>query len=389
MKSIKAIVPAIFLIASILACASPVGTQQVNQAATIAAQTLQALTPASPSTSSLLPHPLYFLNNDKTRLLQIYRLDKDGKTLQQITFEPLAVGNYDVSPLDGSVAYVSNNQLIWVDVNGAGRRVLVDGGTLNNQNRITNTVSSPVWSPDGKTLAFGYNGLNFYTVDSGAIKNVLINEAESTGIPRAIYSPNRYSPDGSKLLINVSYMELGTMGIYIPAANSLAKLTRPDGGIFCCNIAWMPDGSGIYGANATTGMVKSGLMYANASNATVNDLLPGTGPDGNYNYVDAPIIGPDGKLYFFFNNTKDNFNAHTPLYMVRSNTDGVTDRTQLRADAFQNVNEILWSPDASFAILAYAPTQDVMDGGQATIEYVDGRPAVTLASFVLNMKWGK
>src|SRR5687768_15166007 len=114
------IVLALFLmIALSLACANPVGGNAPGNVETIVAATLQALTataatPEDPA-PSLLPHALYFLNNDGAGLAQIFRLDKDGMTVTQITFEPANVDNYDVSRLDGSVVYVTNNQLLTVN----------------------------------------------------------------------------------------------------------------------------------------------------------------------------------------------------------------------------------------------------------------------------------
>src|SRR5512143_4135720 len=137
---------ALMLVLASAGCAGvpfPFPPQQLDQAATAVAQTLAAIPaptepatpmPAQPSPAptpssvpDLLPHSLYFLRNDKAGLLQVFRLAKDGKTLQQITYEPAPVGSFDVSPLDGSVAYGSNNQLLLVDNNGSGRRILVDG----------------------------------------------------------------------------------------------------------------------------------------------------------------------------------------------------------------------------------------------------------------------
>ena len=401
---------------TVLACALPsLATPPAIPVATVVAQTMQALsalatptaspaatsvptqlaspTSVSTTTSDVLPHSLYFLNNDKGGLVQIFRIERDGKTTSQITFEPSNVDSYDISPKDGSIAYVSNNQLLLVDANGAGRRVLVDGGAINENNRLSNTVGSPVWSPDGKTIAYAEDGLNFYALDSGAITQVLKNDFDtSAGFlqVRAIYSPVRYSPDGSKLLITISYLENGTMGIYFLANKTMMKLNRPDGGMFCCNTSWTPDSGGVYAASPTTGMIDSGLLYANASNGAVSILLPGAAPDGTYNFADAPLVGPDGKLYFFFNNLPQiPTSGHTPLYMVKSESDGVTGRTQLKPDLFQNINEILWAPDASLAVAAFASTQDVYDGGEAEIVYPDARPNVVLTSFALQMKWGQ
>jgi len=417
--SIKVLTALVLLTAVMLACALPVAPSQANTAATVVAQTMQALslatsqasplpspastatgTPASASTTSTvpgtgsnpLPHSLYFLNNDKSGLVQIFRLERDGQTLHQVTFEPASVDNYDVSPKDGSVAYVSNNQLLWADANGAGRRLLVDGGPVDDNHRFTNSVGTPVWSPDGATVAFGYDGLNLYAMSTGVVNKVLENKIDtSAGFPvvRDLYSPFRYSPDGSKLLINIGFYEGGTFGIYHPSDNTLLNFTRADGGTVCCDVEWVSDGSGLYAANPTLGIVESGLWYINPVDGKVSTLLPGAAPDGSYNFADAPQVGSDGKLYFFFNNLPAiPAGGHTPLALVRSGSDGVTGRTQLKPDTFENVNEVLWAPDASLAVVAFAPAQDVVQGGQAEIVYPDARPNVLLSSFAEELRWG-
>src|SRR5512143_598278 len=197
MTRLRILSASLLLLAAALACDLPFGAAPLDQAATAVVQTLAAFSsptpPASPlptqppsasPTPSLLPHSVYYLNNDKAGLLQVFRLEQDGKTLRQVTFEPAPVDSYDVSPVDGSVAYGSNNQLYVVDANGAGRKLLVDGGPVDDNNRFTNSVGVPVWSPDGKTIAFSHGGLNFYTLATGAISKTLENKIDnSAGFP--------------------------------------------------------------------------------------------------------------------------------------------------------------------------------------------------------------
>ena len=93
-------------------------------------------------------------------------------------------------------------------------------------------MGTPVWSPDGATIAFSYDGLNLYALSTGVVNKVLENQIDtSAGFPvvRDLYSPSRYSPDGSKLLINIGFYESGTFGIYHPADNTLLRITRADG----------------------------------------------------------------------------------------------------------------------------------------------------------------
>jgi hypothetical protein len=392
------------LAAAIMACASPLAPATLVPAETGVALTLQAMaaaaTPAPSDTPAplptavpdMLPHALYFINRDGGGLWQIFRLEADGRSLHQITFEPLNVDVYDVSPSDGRVAYVTNNQLYLVDAAGAGRRLLIDGGPVDDNSRWTNSVGSPVWSPDGRTLAFSHGGLSFLDPETGALSKVLQNQIDtSPGFPlvKEIYAPRAYSADGSKLLIDIGYYEGGTYGIYLPSNNALVRFQRPDGGIVCCHVNWIPDGSGVYITSPSLGMVESGLYHADAATGNVTALLPGAPPDGTYNFAYAAQVGADNKLYFFFNNLPQiPVEGHTPLYLVRSDPDGASNRAQLLPDAFNNINEIMWASDANLAILVITPDPDEYSGGEAWVVYPDGRPSTILASFARALGWG-
>jgi len=174
-------IPALLIAA--LACANPLPVVPAQpNVETVVAATFQALTAAAPALAtatlapepaSLLPHSLYFLNNDNAGLVQIYRLDREGEAVSQVTFEPARVDDYDVSLVDGSVVYVSNNQMFMVDASGANRRKLLEGGTIDENNPFLTRLSNPVLSPDGQTIAYGYKGLNFYSTATGQSNRVL------------------------------------------------------------------------------------------------------------------------------------------------------------------------------------------------------------------------
>ncbi len=186
-----------------MACALPggVGNQPApsgDQVATLVASTLQALTPApgAGSTStpeveaqSVLPHTFYYLGTDSVGLTQVFRIEKDGKTQKQITAESVNVGNYDVSPVDGSVAYVVNNQLLLINADGSGRRMLVDGGPTDPDNQMASSISNPTFSPNGQTIAYGYKGLILYSVSSGASNLVLPQKPAGDTTPPEMYFP--------------------------------------------------------------------------------------------------------------------------------------------------------------------------------------------------------
>ena len=94
MKKRLRLFAAVFIFAVVVvACVSPITTGETqpsssNDVATVVAMTLQALasqaadapTGVPESSTILFPHSLYFLSNDSQALLQVFRMERDGKT---------------------------------------------------------------------------------------------------------------------------------------------------------------------------------------------------------------------------------------------------------------------------------------------------------------------
>jgi Tol biopolymer transport system component len=417
-KTFRPLIAFLILSITILACALPIpsippagaptqsnGTAtppfSPGQVGTVVALTLTGIapgpgtTPGSDGSAIVLPHSFYYLGTDSAGLTQVFRIDSDGTTQHQITSEPVNVNDYDVSLIDGSVAYVANNQLLWINADGSNRRVIVDGGPVDPNNPFISNMSSPVFSPDGQTLAYGYKGLQLYMVSTGQSTLVIENQIDDAGgglfVPRELYSPERYSPDGTKLLITLGYYEGASSAIYYPATNALVRLEGGEGALICCDdTEWSSDGSSVYAASPSSGMFSSGLWKVDAATGQVTTLIQGDAGGGTYNTADEPYLGPDGQLYFFFATvaSPDGVITRSQLQSVRSAPDGVTGRIVISTEDFQLLNEALWAPDVSFVIAAFAPTREVYQGGQAEIIYFDGRPSVVLTPFAQQMKWG-
>ena len=395
-----------FLVLAIamLACALPLGatpTASPDDVSTVVALTMQALTPASststPETLGPLPHDLYYLGKDGSGLVQVFRLERDAKTQHQVTFEPSDVGNYDVSLVDGSVVYVANNQILLVNADGSNRRVLVDGGPVDPNDPIQNSISNPIFSPDAQTIAYGYKGLNLYTVSTGVSKLVLEKPIPDpiTGETRQgeLYWPQKFSPDGTKILVTAAIPNSDGAAemIYSLTTNTTIRFISDAGAFFCCGEEkWTLDSQSLYAASPTVGMFGSGLWHVDASTGAITTLLPTDAGGGQFNLADEPYLAPDGQLYFFFAiaSSTDGMVLRGPLQVARSDPDGVTGLTILRQESFALLNEALWAPDASFVIAVSAPTADVYQGGQAELVYVDGKPKTTLISFAQQLKWG-
>lgn len=316
--------------------------------------------------SSLLPRTFYYLADG-----QVFRMERDGKTVTQITHERVNVTDYDVSVVDGSVAYVVNNQLFLVNADGSNRHLLVDGG------------HDPVFSLDGETLAYAHHGLSLYNVATSVSKLVLQDE---------FYRPEKYSPDGVKLLMTISVPNTDATHdvIYYPATNSVVRFNSADGAFFCCgDEEWTQDGLSLYAANPTVGMLSPGLWRVDATSGNVTTLLLTDAGGGNFNLADEPYLAPGGQLYFFFASAPAGSDGMTPLQMVHSAPDGVTGRAILRPETFASLNEALWAPDASFVITAKAPADTIYAGGVIELYYTDStKGVISLLPFGQQMKWG-
>jgi len=399
----------VFLILTLaaLACNSPLAGGETpsspDQVATIVAATLAAVTDAAPTgvtpeaeePAALLPHSLYYLGNDSANFSQIFRMERDGVTTRQLTFEPTSVGDYDISPLDGSVVYVTDNQMIWMQADGSGRRVLLDGGEVDENTPFRTSINSVVFSPDGRSIAYGLRGLNFYSLETGVSNLVIEDQWDDVGggllVPRELYWPEKYSPDGQKLLVSLGYYEGGSSAIYYPKGNALLRLNGDDSAVICCGEPiWSADSAALYSAYPYMGMFSAGLWRVDASTGTVTTLLPGNAGDGTYNLPSDAYLAPDGQLYYFFVNLRaeQEFIERAPLQLVRSAPDGVSGRTALRPDTFELMNEALWAPDASFVLVAFAPVANIYTGGRVEIVYTDSRPNVVLIPFAQRLKWG-
>lgn len=394
---------ALFLALAILlaACVSVAGSNanqpSSNQVATSVAMTLQALAPKPQNTSAgvpnsstnLLPHNLYFLSSDNQAITQLYRLERDGRSKTQLTSETESVTDYDVSPVDGSLAYVVGNQFVLSNADGSNRRVLVEGG------------NSPVFSPDGQTLAYARNGLNLYSLSTGtsnlAIKDQMSDAGNGQLLPVETYSPERYSPDGTKLLVALGHWEMApSHAVYYPGTNALVRYEEVKDYIYCCSFhggpAWSPDSSSFFGvASAHDFAYQSGELWkVDAASGAVTRMLKAS--EGTLSLPKEVFPAPDGQLYFFLGtyNTVSGFYDAPVLQLVRSAPDGVTNRTVLSNENFMLMNEALWAPDASFVLVTTAPARNWdQPGGVLQLYYTSGQHnALWLAPSAWRLKWG-
>jgi hypothetical protein len=409
----KSFLSLMILMLFLVACTSPVvknGSQSSNLAeiTTAVASTLGAMTPEvakSPTTGAetstdLLPHRLYLIGKDNDWFNQVFSIERDGKTKTQITFEPGGLDDYDVSQADGSIAYTANNQLLLVNADGSNRRMLVDGGPKESSASVTR----PVFSPDGKTIAYAHQGLNLYSVSTGNSQLMIEDKygdplPEGQRLPVEIYMPERYSPDGTKLLLALGHWEaMPSHAVYEPAGNNLIRYKEGEEYLYCCSFhggpSWSSDSSSFYGvASAHDYAYQQGALWKiDATSGEVQTVIPASDGSGLLSLPIEPYLAPDGQLYFFFGRYPENsgyFEAPV-VHLVRTRPNDGKDISILRDENFRMMEEALWAPDASFVIVATAPEQSWDQGGGVLELYpTDGqKEPIWLAPLGKQMKWG-
>jgi Tol biopolymer transport system component len=311
------------------------------------------------------------------------------------------VNDFDVSAADGSLVYLSDNALITTDGLGNNRSVLVQGPPLapeRNESYYTTEVTRPRWSPDGSRLAYGMNGINVIDAAGGTPTALLPNDPipgpnDPMTQPANLYWPDNWSPDGARMLIEVGhYRGEGSVGVLNLADNTVLSLSSPQGYV-CCAPTWSLDNQSIFYANSTHGIVPPGMWRTNVTTGESTTLIDGIAKDAQLLAAQVQQAS-DGNLYYFYAIVKapGEPTSTTPLSMVRSADDGVTDQTQLRTDAHV-VDEALWASDGSGAVIVDA--QAALESGvyppQGPLLYLkaDGSPAVALADVGRLLRWGK
>lgn len=191
------------------------GCARVNTSRATSTPLPQWLTPSGKD--DILPSPLYFLSEDKTGqcpFSQIIKLDRDGLTRSEITSSCLynGVQSFDYSLANGLFAVVAQHA-IW-SYDGVNFKHLATG--LPNPESTDNSydIGNPVWSPDGKQIAYVDGGIHIVDVSTGSKQEVVENNCNDGNGENRIYAPYsicfygsfydnpQWSPDGRAILFD-------------------------------------------------------------------------------------------------------------------------------------------------------------------------------------------
>jgi dipeptidyl aminopeptidase/acylaminoacyl peptidase len=221
---------------------------------------------------------------------QVHRVAAPLGMREQLTYtaEPISVAAVPQLPSADGFAFLQdsggdeNSQLYYQHLPDRGVRLLTDGKSMHG---------SPVWSRDGKHLAFygtGRNGVDYdvYVLDmiAGAVPRLLVAGHDSA------WYPLDWSLDGQRLLVE-QYVSINESDLYVVDVTS-GTLTALDAsgrkvGIRAARFA--PDGSGIYVASDESGEFAE-LRYLNPATHESRQVVGGLSWD-----IDAFDVSVDGR----------------------------------------------------------------------------------------------
>lgn len=376
----------VFLFVLLAGCSSiqndlPAATQSIIQTSTLTlTQTAIPSAETSIPTSTFTQHPtataigggagkIAFIS-ERDGYSEIYIMNPDGSDQIALKNGIAPKGDPAWSPDGQKIAFVSNNvdsaSLYIMNATGSNPIKLIDAKDLSMNRQATPDwqlgISRPVWSPDGKKIAFGASHkirgtlfvFDMYVIDADG--GNLFSPADRP----AFDSDPAWSPDSQKIAFvsDVEWDKVGFIfnscggidGICVMNADgtNLISLPHKKGGEG--NPNWSPDGRKIAFTSGRTGDAEVFVMNADGTNP-INLTNYGAGWDAN------PIWSPDGDKIAFTSYRDGNFE----IYVMKADGSNLINLTNNPNDDAGPV----WSPDSTK--ITFASTRD----GNSEIYVID------------------
>ena len=330
-----------------------------------------------------LPAPLYMLSESG----QIYRIEQDGVTRNQITFEVPAnpdvppITEFAVSPADGTLAYVvragNQDSLVLSEPLGPPRSAL---------NFAPYRVSDLVWSPDGRALAVRLDSdtpnmmmPNGVYLVSPVYSEPGLFQADDPANPEQTnfsYAPVSWSPDGTQLLLKrfwkqISYCKLAVKSVengardMTPTVLAAPRLQDRESWV-CDSATWSADSRAVYLSLETfiPERLKAGLWRADAQTGQVEPGIP-MERDGILTLFAGSQLARDGYIYSFVGQSRSAPGSLVPdatfAGYAMSRIALETGDVAPLMSGFLYPTRVLWAADGSGAVVQQEGHTDAQD----------------------------
>lgn len=241
-----------------------------------------------------------------------------GEVLNSISYECCLVDEPSWAPDSERIAFHST-----IDGNFESYSVRLDDGELTRLTFNPSFADScPVWSPDGKHIAYGQGdgGFNVHIMDANG-ENITPTAGIVPGT-RAVCPLGKWSPDSTHFLLTWDLINLNIQEPITPTK------------IVDCGFSpdWSPDGARIVfaGNGCSNNSEKSEIYIVNWEGSSLVQLTQNDFYDGQ------PIWSPDGSQIAFVSER----NGNKEIYVMNANGSEQTNLTQNEADDYLPA----WSP---------------------------------------------
>jgi hypothetical protein len=285
----------------------------------------------------LLPAPLYFISADRNGIDQVWRMEMHGGLSNPVTRLSEDVTDYDVSKYDGALAFVSGNDLYMIRQGTSIPELVYKGEELDPEEewglQVSKMVYNPLWSHDGKELAFSQDGVRVINFETNKIRTLITNNTIDLEDPLdwEAYSPRQWSADGKSIAVRVTYYESGGL-ILLSASDGSMKRSGDYG---CCGFSF-PENSRYFYV-VSSGYHGGGFCKVDWLTGTAEWLVRQMDPDNFLEAYDPVVV--DDTLYFIVDDT-----------VARASIQNIHDYEAVEKAPYLD-GRILWAPDASLLIV--------------------------------------